>query len=371
MRGEGFRPNRFVLASLVSGCNRSSENVCVGIQIHGLVAKVVLLRNVYVSSAILHLYGVCGFLLDVQRLFDEMPERNVVSWSSLMVGYSKNGNPKEAVNAYRQMRWEGVEGNQNSFATGISSCGLLKDEFLGSQVFGLVVVSGFETNVSVANALISMFDSFGRVEDVVYVFSQMEDRDTISWNAMISTLSHIVLLENSLACSQEMRFTGVPPDSTTISSLLSGCSCIDHLKWGSAIHGFAIKFGHDLTTSVCNCLITMYSVTARFEDAELLFLLMPERDLISWNSMMTCFVQSGQLGNALELLPELLRNARGNHVTFASLLAAFSGSEALIGGKMVHALIILLVFQENLLIGNALVSMYGNCCEMVEAEHVF
>ncbi|KAL5988489.1 hypothetical protein ACLOJK_036254 [Asimina triloba] len=90
------------------------------------------------------------------RLFDEMPERNVVSWTSLMVGYLKNGNPKEAVNAYRQMRWEGVEGNQNSFATVISSCGLLKDE----------------------------------VEDAVYVFSQMEDRDTISWNAMISTLSH-------------------------------------------------------------------------------------------------------------------------------------------------------------------------------------
>ncbi|KAL5978394.1 hypothetical protein ACLOJK_029511 [Asimina triloba] len=173
MRGEGFRPNRFVLASLVSGCNRSSENVCVGIQIHGLVTKVALLRDVYVSSVILHLYDVCGFLLDVQRLFDEMPKRNVVSWSSLMVGYSKNGNPKEAVNAYRQMRWEGVEGNQNSFATVISSCGLLKDEFLGSQVFGLVVVSGFETNVSVANALISMFDSFGRVEDAVYVLASV------------------------------------------------------------------------------------------------------------------------------------------------------------------------------------------------------
>ncbi|KAL6012842.1 hypothetical protein ACLOJK_003331 [Asimina triloba] len=233
MRGEGFRPNRFVLASLVSGRNRSSENVCVGIQIHGLVAKVALLRDVYVSSAILHLYGVCGFLLDVQRLFDEMPERNVISWTSLMVGYSKNGNPKEAV-------------------------------------FGLVVVSGFETNVSVANALISMFDSFGRVED-----------------ALISLFSR------------------------------------------NAFYRCATRFNHN------------------FELA------------------------SGQLGNALELLPELLRNAQGNHVTSASLLAAFSGSEALIGGKMVHALIILLGFQENLLIGNALVSMYGNCCEMVEAEHVF
>ncbi|XP_058097163.1 pentatricopeptide repeat-containing protein At3g24000, mitochondrial [Magnolia sinica] len=372
LRREGVGPNGFVLASLVSGCNRSVASICEGFQIHGLVLKVGLLADVYVSSAILHLYGVCGFMPDLQRFFDEMPERNVVSWTSLMVGYLKNGDPEETVYVYWRMRWEGVDCNQNSLATVISSCGLLEDELLGRQVLGHVVISGFETNLSVANALISMFGSFGSVGDACCVFDRMEDRDTISWNSMISMYSHNGFFKESLDCFHRMCSMYIQPDSTTISSLLSACSCVDDLKWGKGIHGIAVKFGHDSTASVCNTLITMYSMTSRFEDAQLVFHSMTKRDLISWNSMMACFVQSRQYGNALKLLVELLGTCQGaNHVTFTSALAACSSPEALIKGKMVHALVILLGFQENLLVGNALVTMYGKCHAMGEAECVF
>lgn len=103
-----------------------------------------------------------------------------------MVGYSRNNEPKEAVNIYQQLRREGVTCNANSLATMICSCWLLEDEWLGLQVLAHVVMYGLETDISVENALIAMFGSFGRVDDACYVFNRMEECDTISWNSMIS-----------------------------------------------------------------------------------------------------------------------------------------------------------------------------------------
>lgn len=372
MREEGVWPNGFVLSSLITGCNRLASSVWHGVEIHALVCKIGLLSDVFVSSAILHVYGTYGFMFDARRFFHEMPEKNVVSWTSLMVGYSKNNEPKEAVNIYQWMRHEGVSCNANSLATMISSCWLLEDEWLGLQVLAHVVMYGLETDISVENALIAMFGSFGSVDDACYVFNRMEERDTISWNSMISIHSRNGDCEESLRCFDQMCRSNVNPDSTTLSSLISSCSCIDNLKWAKGVHGLVIKVGCESTVTICNTLITMYSLTGKSEDAELVFHLMHERDLISWNSMMACFGQSGWCRDALKLMVELLgRGERPNHLTFASTLAACSSPEALLKGKLVHALIIIMGLQANLLVGNALVTMYGKCGAMGEARHVF
>ncbi|XP_077244553.1 tetratricopeptide repeat (TPR)-like superfamily protein [Tasmannia lanceolata] len=372
MWGEGSEPNGFVLASIITACNRSMTMVCQGIQVHALVVKIGMLIDVFVSTSLLNLYGSYGFMDGATQLFDEMPERNVVSWTSLMVGHSKNGEPGEAMKIYRRMRKEGISCNPNSFATVISSCGLLEDQLLGCQVLAHVVISGFETNVSVANSLISMFGSAGCVEDARYVFDTMEDRDTISWNSMISVYSHNGYFQESLGCFYHMRCGNIEPDSTTLSSLISACSCMENVKWGRGLHGLVVKLGCDSVSSVCNTLVTMYSIDGRSRDAELVFLLMPERDLISWNSMMASYVQSGQYRAALGIMAELLQMSKGmNYVTFATALTACSSPETLFEGKMVHTLIIHAGLQENLLVGNALVTMYGKCGAMGEAKCVF
>ncbi|KAI3878817.1 hypothetical protein MKW92_024963 [Papaver armeniacum] len=355
---QGVEPNIFVFSSLISACNKSDSLFLEGIQIHGFAEKAGFLADVFVSSALLHFYGTYGYMTAARKFFEEMPERNVVSWTSLMMDYSNNGDPEEAIEIYCRMRGAGVGCNQNSFATVISSCGTLENELLGRQVLAHVLVSGFGSNVSVSNALIHMFGSCG-------------DRDTISWNSIISAYSQNGLCEESLRTFKKMRLANLKPNSTALSCLISSCSSVDNLRWGMGIHGLVVKLGLDSIVCVGNTLITLYSESGRFEDSKLSFLEMSDKDLISWHSMMVSSVQNGHHRNALELLAELCRTSKiRNHVTFASALAACSVPEDLLEGKTIHANIIRIGLHQNLLIGNTLVTMYGKCGMIRAAERV-
>ncbi|XP_010242885.1 PREDICTED: pentatricopeptide repeat-containing protein At3g24000, mitochondrial [Nelumbo nucifera] len=372
MRDQGINPNGYVIASLLTACSRSVSMVCQGFQIHGFVVKMGLLFDVFVSSALLHFYGTYSLTCNARMVFEEMPERNVVSWTSLMASYSNNGDPEEAVKIYIKMRHEGVSCNQNSLATVISACGLLEDELLGLQVLAHVIVSGFESNVSVSNSLISLFGSVFCMEDACYIFCQMKERDTISWNSMISSYSHNGFYEESLKCFDQMRHANVKPNSATFSSLLSASSCVDNLKWGMGIHGLVVKLGLELVVSISNTLINMYAESGKSQDAELLFQEMPERDLISWNSMIACYAEDGKYQDVLKLLAEISGTRKiANHVTFANALVACASHESLIYGKTLHAVIIRAGLHDNLLLGNALVTAYGNCRTMRTAKLVF
>ncbi|ONK61901.1 uncharacterized protein A4U43_C08F34740 [Asparagus officinalis] len=372
MREQGFGANGFVLASIVTACNRWGSVVGHGFEVHGLVLKLGLMRDVYVGTALVHLYGKCGFVDNARRFFEEMPERNVVSWTALMVSYSSNGLPEEAIRAYHEMRKEGVACNQNSFATVISSCGMVENEKLSLEILAHVIVSGFKDEVSVANSLITLFGKLGKVDIAEHLFNQIKGKDTISWNSMITVYSHEGMCEESLCCFAKMRSYNFKEDYTTLCCLISACNNVDHLKWGQGLHAFAISSGLGSFISVCNTLINMYSVLGKSEDSEIVFYEMPERDLISFNTMMSSYIQSGNDTDALKLFAQLLRaNKEPNYVTFANALSACSNPDALLEGKAVHALIVHNNLPGNLLLGNSLITMYSKCNAMNEAKCVF
>ncbi|KAM0846163.1 hypothetical protein ACQ4PT_055867 [Festuca glaucescens] len=229
----------FALASLVTACERwgKDEAHACGAAIHALTHKAGLMVNVYIGTALLHLYGSQKCAVDAQRLFWEMPERNVVSWTALMVSLSSNGYLEEALGAYRRMRKEGVTCNANSFATVVSLCGSLKNEVAGLQVFSQVLVSGLQRQVSVANSLITMLGNIARVQDAEKLFYQMVERDTISWNTMVSMYSHEGLCSKCFLVFSDMRHGGLlRHDATTLCSLLFVLHRIrlcQHWKWGS------------------------------------------------------------------------------------------------------------------------------------------
>nr|XP_004229547.1 pentatricopeptide repeat-containing protein At3g24000, mitochondrial [Solanum lycopersicum] len=372
MWGCGIQPNGYFLASLLTAFSKLENMVLEGVQIHGLVLKCGLLHDVFVGTSFLHFYGVYGLPCSAKTLFEEMPERNVVTWTSLMVAYSDNGYPDVVLNLYQRMRHEEVSGNQNTLTAVISSCIALDDDFLGHQVLGQVVKSGFQDNVSVSNSLISMFGSFGFIDDASYIFEGMNDSDTISWNSIISALANNELCGKAFSLFSEMRHDHDDVNSTTLSSLMSVCGTIDRVNLGRGVHGLSLKLGWDSNICVSNTLLSMYLEASRDKDAESLFLAMPAKDLISWNSMMAGYVLAGKYFKVLEVLAELLHLQRTlNYVTFASALAACSDGQLLDEGKIIHALVIAHGLHDNLIVGNALVTMYGKCGMMWEAKMVF
>lgn len=372
MQGFGVRPSGFLVSSLITACDRSGYMFNEGIQVHGFVVKVGLLCDVFVGTCLLHFYAAYKRVFDEQRLFEEMPERNVVSWTSLMFGYLDNGDLENVIYLFQEMRKEGITCSENTFATIITACSLLEDQVLGLTVLCLVVKSGFENKVSVANSLISMFGSLGRLKEACYVLSCMDERDTISWNSIISAHVQNGLCGESLRFFHLMRHVHKKINYTTLSTLLSVCSSVDDLKWGRGIHSLVIKLGLDSNVCVCNSLLGMYSEAGRLDDAEFVFKEMLETDLISWNSMMTCYVRDGRSLDALKLFLKMLQIRKTvNYVTFMSALAACTNSEFIDKGKIVHALVILTGMHENLFVGNASVTMYAKSGMMVEAKKVF
>ncbi|XVF82088.1 hypothetical protein PTKIN_Ptkin16aG0015900 [Pterospermum kingtungense] len=372
MQSMGVRPSGFLVSSLITACDRSGCMFSQGIQVHGFVVKVGFLFDVFVGTCLLHFYGAYKRVFDEQILFEEMPERNVVSWTSLMFGYLDYGDFEKVIYLFQEMRKEEISCNENTFATVITACSLLGDEVLGLTVLCHVVKSGFEDKVSVANSLISMFGSLGRLKEACNVFSCMDERDTISWNSIISAHVQNGLCGESLRIFHRMRHVHKKINSTTLATLLSACSSIDNLKWGRGIHGLVFRFGLDTNICICNSLLGLYSEAGRLDDAEFVLKEMLETDLISWNSMMTCYLRGGRSLDAIKLLLKMLQMEKTiNYVTFMTALAACSNSEFIDEGKILHALVILTGMHENLVVGNALVTMYAKSGMMVEAEKVF
>ncbi|KAK2654277.1 hypothetical protein Ddye_014133 [Dipteronia dyeriana] len=372
MLGFGVRPSGVLVASLMTGCGRSGFLVGEGVQVHGFAVKVGFLSDVFVGTSLLHFYGTYGFVLNARRLFEEMPNTNVVSWTSLMVGYLDNGNPLEVLNMYRNMRREDVDCNENTFATVITSCGLMENDLLGYQVLGHVVKFGLENNVSMSNSLISMFGNFGRVKEAQRVFDSMSERDTISWNSMISVYVRSGFCDGSLRCFHWMRNVHKEINTTTLSTLLSVCGSVDNLRWGRGIHGLVVKLGLHLDVCICNTLLGMYSEAGRSGDAEFVFQEMPEKDSITWNSLMVCYIQDGKCLDALKIFSNmLLKQKIVNYVSFTSAFAACSDPEFVIQGKIIQALAIVTGLHENLVVGNAILTMYAKSGMMVEAKKVF
>jgi pentatricopeptide repeat protein len=376
MREHDIPLSGFALASLVTACERRGweEGAACGTAIHALTHRAGLMGNVYIGTALLHLYGSRGLVPEAQRLFWEMPERNVVSWTALMVTLSSNGYLGKALAAYRQMRREGVPCNANAFATAVSLCGSLEDEAPGLQVAAHVVLSGLQTHVSVANSLITMFGNLGMMQDAERLFDGMEERDCISWNAMISMYSHEGVCSKCLALLSDMRLHGgVRPDMTTLCSLLSACASPDHVAQGSGIHSLCLRSGLHSSVLVGNALVNMYSAGGKLDEAESLFWNMTRRDVISWNTMISSYVQNDSCIEALETLSQLLQIGESppNHMTFSSALGACSTPKALMDGRTVHAMILQRNIHDNLLVSNSLLTMYCKCNSLEDAERVF
>ncbi|KAK7317377.1 hypothetical protein RJT34_01542 [Clitoria ternatea] len=362
------QPSSYVVASILTACDRYGGCISEGaLQIHAYIVKCGLMFDVFVGTCLLNFYGGCGKVFEVERVFEEIEEPNIVSWTSLMVAYAYGGYMREVLSVFRRLRSDGLCCNENMMATVVRCCGMLGDKYLGYQVFSNVIKFGLDTSVSVANSLVSMFGNCESMEEATCVFGGMKERDTISWNSIIAASVHNGYCEESLEYFLQICRTRVETNYITLATLLPVCGSSENLRWGRGLHGLVVKSGLEANVCVCNSLVSMYSQAGKPEDAEFVFHKMPDRDLISWNSMMACHVENGKHPCAIQLLIEMLQTRRVvNYVTFTTALSACYNLEKL---KIVHAFVVLFGLH-NLITGNTLVTMYGKFGSMAEARQV-
>ncbi|KAK4716165.1 hypothetical protein R3W88_014503 [Solanum pinnatisectum] len=272
MRLASWMPNNYTFTSVIKAC-LGLQAIDVGKSVHGCVLKTRYEMDPSVGISLLDLYCKSGDLNDATCVFQEIPERDV------------SDRCDEALKFFTQMRRALIVPNQFTFASVLQGCASVEALDLGMQIHCYMTKFGLDSDVFVRNALMDVYAKCGKVEYTVDMFLETENINDISWNTII--VGHVQCGdgEKALALFIHMHEAQVRASSVTYSSLLRACATLAALEPGLQIHSFTIKTIYDQDLAVGNTLVDMYAKCGSIKDARLVFEMMIERDVVSWNAM--------------------------------------------------------------------------------------
>lgn len=324
MQMEGLKPNQYTYPSILRTCTFVGA-LDLGEQIHTQVIKNGFQLNAHVCSVLIDMYAKHGKLVVSEKILRRLNERDVVSWTAMIAGYAQHDLFVEALKLFEEMEYQGIRSDNIGFSSAISACGGIQALDQGRQIHAQSIITGYMMDLSIGNALVSLYARCGRVEDAYLAFDNIDDKDNISWNGLISGFSQSGHYEEALQVFSRMNRAGVEPNMFTFGSATSAAANTANIKQGKQIHASIIKMGYDVEIEASNVLITLYAKCGTLDDAKREFLEMPLKNEISWNAMITGYSQHGRGGEAVELFEEMKQmGVKPNHVTFVGVLSACS-----------------------------------------------
>ncbi|XP_073047870.1 putative pentatricopeptide repeat-containing protein At5g47460 [Primulina eburnea] len=380
-----FKPNISSIIYSIRACTYTGL-FSHGQQLHCHILKSGFDSDVYVSTDLINFYVKFNRVNDAQNLFVEIPDPTVVSWNSLISGYVNHGQFRKALKVFIQLESSNVFADSYSFTAALSACGQLRLVQVGRSVHSKIVKYGVGCSVFVANCLTDMYGKCGFTMEATAVFQEMVEKDNISWNSVIAanarngkleqaytfmlempepdTISYNELIDgiarygviedaitvlskmqnsnssswNSIITGYvnrergrealdffcKMHLCGVHMDEFTFSSILSGIARLSATTWGSLIHGCLLKHGLDGYVVVGSALIDMYFKCGQIEEAEKSFHSLPDKNLVTWNAMITGYAHNGNFRMVIHLFEKLksMRNLQPDEITFLNVFSA-------------------------------------------------
>ena len=371
MRQNGLEPNQITYLSILNACACPTA-LERGKEVHAHIYDAGFQSDVRVGNALINMYAKCGSIRDARRVFDDMGNRDIISWTALIEGYAQHGHCEEAFEVYYQMQQVGLKPNRITYMSILNACVCPTALGHGKEVHLQIIASRFQSHVRVGNALINMYVKCGSIRDARLVFDGMEKRDIISWTALIKGYTQHGHCEEAFGVFCNMQQAGLKPNQITYMSILNACACSTALEYGKEVHAHIIESGLRCHVSVGNALINMYAKCGSIIDARLVFDGMGKRDVISWTALIEGYAQHGQCEEAFEVYCQMQQvGLKPDQITYMSILNAFTCPTALGCGKQVHTHIIDAGFQSDVLVCNALINMYAKCGSIRDARLVF
>ncbi|XP_061355843.1 pentatricopeptide repeat-containing protein At2g34400 [Gastrolobium bilobum] len=324
MKSLGLRPNNFTYPFLFLACANLVE-IQHGRLGHSMVFKLGLDSDSHTSHSLITMYARCGELGCARKVFDEISEKDLVSWNSLISGYSKMGYAREAVEMFGELRDAGFEPDEMSLVSVLGACGELGNLDLGRWVEGFVVEHNMTLNSYIGSALISMYAKCGDLVSARRVFDSMAKKDVITWNAVISGYAQNGMADEAISLFHGMKEEYINPNKITLTAVLSACAGIGALDLGKQIDEYASQRGFQHDIFVATALIDMYAKCGSLDSAQRVFKDMPRKNEASWNAMISALASHGKAKEALSLFQRMSNEgggARPNDITFVGLLSA-------------------------------------------------
>ncbi|CAN1809325.1 Pentatricopeptide repeat-containing protein At3g24000, mitochondrial [Linum perenne] len=326
MHVEGQRPTQYSMGSVLRLCSVTSS-LQRGEQIHGYALKTGNDVDVFVATGLVDMYAKQGKMDLAVAIFNNMEDRDVVSWTSLVVGYSHNRSFEDSINLFCEMKVTGIHLDQLIVANILSCCAELTIMEFGQQVHGTLVKSGLESSVSVDNSLVTMYAKCGAILDANRVFDAMQTRNVISWTALIVGYAQNGKGMNSLLLYEQMLSAGIDPDYITFIGLLFACSHTGNLEKGrSYFNSMDSVYGIKPGPEHYACMIDLFGRSGKLTEAkQILDQMTVQPDATVWKSLLaTCRIHKElELGQrAANNLFELEPNNSMPYVMLSNMYAS-------------------------------------------------
>ncbi|XP_020592325.1 pentatricopeptide repeat-containing protein At1g08070, chloroplastic-like [Phalaenopsis equestris] len=359
----------FTIPTVLKSCALCSS-LCYGAEVHGFAIKLGFDCDAFVHNSLIQMYSECQDLSSAIMVFDEMPVRDVVSWSTMIRTYGRSGLFQKAMRLITEMFLVGVNPSEIAMINMINALADAEALGLGQQVHAFFIKST-EFNppdVNIHNAVIDMYAKCGRLDLARKVFDRTDHKSIASWTAMINGYVRFGEFGIAMDLLGRMAKHNVEPNQITMLSLVSNCGIHKKLRLGKWLHAYMIRQSLEIPL----VLLDMYCKCGDTKSARTLFDSMSVKDVSSWSVMISGYAQANCFNEPFKLFRKMKNvGVKPNEISILSLLSLCADFGALDRGREVHAFIDQQGIEMNIVLLTALVDMYAKCGEMEEAYKIF
>ncbi|KAL6221538.1 hypothetical protein ACLB2K_004934 [Fragaria x ananassa] len=319
--GTGF--DSTTLATLLPAVAELQE-LKAGMWVQCLAVKAGFHDDVHVLTGLVSLYSKCGELETARRVFGMIGEPDLICYNAMIAGYTCNNETVLAVGLFKDLLGYGEKVNSSTIVGLVPvSCpfGHLQ---LSGCLQSFCVKSGIVSHPSVSTALVTVYCRLNEIDSARQLFDESAKRTLASWNAMISGYTQNGHTDTAISLFQEMM-SEFSPNPTTVTTILSACAQLGALSLGKWVHGLIKSKNLESNIYVLTALVDMYAKCGSIVEARQLFDMMPEKNVVTWNAMISGYGLHGDGHEALKLFNDMLDSRiPPSSVSFLSVLYACS-----------------------------------------------
>ncbi|KAL6587639.1 Pentatricopeptide repeat-containing protein [Orobanche minor] len=319
IKGSGFVPGTFIsnkILDLYCKCGSISDAQNTFDEMYD--------RDLCSWNTLISGYAKMGRILEARKVFEEMPKRDNFSWTAMISAYAKHGQPANALELYRLMQQnESFMCNKFTISSALSASAAMQSLCSGKEIHGHIMKTGLDTDAIVWSALLDLYGKCGSLSQARYIFDRTVGKDVVSWTSMIDRYFGDGKWEEGLSLFSSLLNSDIKPNEFTFAGILNACAHQTAEELGKQVHGHMIRIGFDPHSFAGGSLVHMYTKCGSVDRAHKVLDLLPKPDLVSYTSLINGYAQNGQPQDALKLFDLLLKSGnKPDHITFVGVLSA-------------------------------------------------
>ncbi|KAF3630714.1 putative transcription factor GTE4-like [Capsicum annuum] len=395
----GMDPSESTFVGILAGFVGELDLI-LGEQVHGMVVKNGLNFSVSMSNSLINLYAKCSDIRMAEKMFEDVPVKDVVSWNTMVGAMAKSERADRALVVFRKMCLSGVLPNDTTYVSALNCCSSQHFRLLGESIHAKVIQRKFDSDVYVGSALLDFYVKCDKLDDANVCFDEISEKNVVSWNTLMLGYSS---KGSSYAISllRQMIHSGCHPTEFSFSIVVKSSKLLEILQ----LHSMSIKMGYidndyvssslissyaknssvddalkfvttndmPLTVAASNVIANIYNRNGQFDKTQELFSDLENPDTVSWNILIAACSRNGDYEEVFELLGHMrIARVSPDKYTYVSLFSVCTKLCNLGLGSSLHGLIIKTDSNRcDTFVCNIMIDMYGKCGSLASSIKIF